>query len=120
MRRASGSRSADARGDHRLRRARRPELMVIDTSAIAAVLFEEPEGLRFEALITAHAILLVSAATAVEATLVVEGRYGTKGRDRLDRFFLATAAEIVPVTTDQVEFARDAWRRFGKGQPPGE
>ena len=60
--------------------------MVIDTSAIVAVLFDEPEAARFRVLIAADPVLLVSVATVLEATLVVEGRARQAGRNLLARF----------------------------------
>ena len=61
---------------------------------------------------------LVSAATRVEATFVIEGRKREPGRERLDRFFRFTGAEIVPVTLGQAEIACEAFRRYGKGRHP--
>ncbi|MFO1048470.1 MAG: type II toxin-antitoxin system VapC family toxin [Geminicoccaceae bacterium] len=92
--------------------------MVIDTSAIVAVLFDEADRARFDRLIRDDPTRLVSAVTRVEATFVVEGRKREAGRERLERFFRLTAAEIEPVTPDQAELACEAFRRFGKGRHP--
>src|SRR5580658_3380383 len=92
--------------------------MVIDTSAIVAILLDEPEHYDFDRLIDADAVRLVSAVTRVEAAFVIEGRRGDAGRLRLDRFFQITAAEIVGVTPEQAELAVDAFRRYGKGRHP--
>jgi ribonuclease VapC len=92
--------------------------MVIDTSAIVAILFDEPECDRFTRLIEETSIALVSAVSRVEAALVIEGRKGEDGRERLDRFFRLTAAEIVAVTPEQAELAVEAFRRFGRGRHP--
>jgi ribonuclease VapC len=92
--------------------------MVLDTSAIVAILLDEPERRRFDRLIEDDPKRLVSAASRVEATLVIEGRKGGSGRERLERFFQLARAEIVAVTPEQVELACDAFRRFGKGRHP--
>jgi ribonuclease VapC len=90
--------------------------MVIDTSAIVAVLFDEPDQRQYDEAMAAAAIRLVSAVTRVELSIVVESRKGEAGRTRLDRFFALTGAEIVSVTPQQAEIAIDAFRRFGKGR----
>ena len=56
--------------------------------------------------------------TRVELSCVVEGRKGEAGRERLDRFFAMTGAEIVGVTAQQADIAIGAFRRFGKGRHP--
>jgi ribonuclease VapC len=92
--------------------------MVIDTSAIVAILLDEPERPAFDRLIENDATRLVSAITRVEVTFVIESRKGEPGRERLDRFFRLTGAEVVAATPEQVEIACMAFRRFGKGQHP--
>ncbi len=92
--------------------------MVIDTSAIAAILLDEPEHYTFDRLIDRDGIRLISAVTRVEATCVIEGRRGDPGRLHLDRFFQLTAAEIIGVTPEQAEIAAEAFRSFGKGRHP--
>ena len=92
--------------------------MVIDTSAIIAILFNEPERKRFAELLENAEVRLVSAVTRVEAAFVVEGRKSGAGRERLDRFFRMTDPEIVPVTPEQAEIAVEAFRRFGRGRHP--
>jgi ribonuclease VapC len=90
--------------------------MVIDTSAIVAILFDEPDQLIYDELIEAAPVRLVSAVTRVEASFVVEGRKGEAGRTILDRFFALAEPEIVAVTPRQAEIAITAFRRFGKGR----
>ena len=72
--------------------------MVIDTSAIVAVLFDEQDGPLFDKAIETASIRLISAVTRVELTCVVEGRKREAGRERLDRFFALTDIEIISVT----------------------
>jgi ribonuclease VapC len=92
--------------------------MVVDTSAIVAILEDEPERQRFVDLIGAAPIRRLSAANRLEATLVIEGRKRDAGRADLDLFLHEAEIEIVPVTLEQMELACDAFRRFGKGRHP--
>lgn len=90
--------------------------MVIDTSAIVAILFDEPDQQRYSEAIEAAGVRLISAVTRVELAFVIEGRKREEGRERLERFFQLTGAEIVGVTPQQAEIAVDAFRRFGRGR----
>ena len=90
--------------------------MVIDTSAIVAILFDEPDQRRYGEAIEAATLRLISAVTRVELAFVIEGRKRQAGRERLERFFRLTGAEIVGVTPQQAEIAVDAFRRFGRGR----
>ncbi len=92
--------------------------MVIDTSAILAMLLDEPEADAFARRVEADPIVLVSAVSRVEATFVIEGRKGDAGRVRLDRFFALAGAEVVPVSAEQAKVACDAFRHYGKGRHP--
>jgi ribonuclease VapC len=93
--------------------------MVLDTSAVLAVLLDEPERASFSAAIEAAPVRLMSVVTLVEATLVWEGRKGPAGLGRVDRFVADAEAELVPVSPEQAEVARNAFRRFGRGRHPG-
>jgi ribonuclease VapC len=90
--------------------------VVIDTSAIVAILFDEPEQVNFTKAIEATPIRLVSAITRVELSCVIEGRKGDAGRELLEKFFSLTSTQVVAVTPRQAEIAIDAFRRFGKGR----
>lgn len=92
--------------------------MVIDTSAIIAILSREPGADRLVAAVEAGGSRLVSAATVVEAALVLLGRYGEVAEPQLDRLLRSIGAEVVPVGDDQVTLARDAALRFGRGRHP--
>jgi ribonuclease VapC len=92
--------------------------MVLDTSAILAVLLDEPERPRLERLLEENPARLVSAATLVEASMVLESRHGESGRRALDRMLDLYEVAIVAFDRDQAELARDAFRRFGKGRHP--
>ncbi len=90
--------------------------MVIDTSAVVAILFEEEDQLRYAQAIEGASARLVSAVTRVELSFVVEGRKREAGRERLERFFALTGAEIVAVTPEQATLAISAFRTYGKGR----
>lgn len=90
--------------------------MVIDTSAIVAILLDEPERARFNRLIEADDVRLISAVTRVEAAFVVEGRRREVGRVALANLLSQISAEIVAVTPAQAELACEAFRRYGKGR----
>jgi ribonuclease VapC len=92
--------------------------MVIDTSAILAILLGEVEGRAFIRFIENDAVRLLSAASRIEASLVIESRKGNAGRNDLDRFIDVGAIEIVAVTAEQAKTACDAFRRYGKVRHP--
>jgi len=90
--------------------------MVIDTSALIALLLDEPEAEDFRIAIEDDDTRLVSASTLLEAALVIEARKGEAGGRELDLLVQKAALTVVPVDEDQVEAARRAWRRFGRGR----
>jgi ribonuclease VapC len=92
--------------------------MVLDTSAIVAILEDEPERERFVRLVADDDVRLLSAVSRVECTCVVEGRKRDAGRAELDLFLREAAIEITAVTADQAEIACEAFRRFGRGRHP--
>jgi ribonuclease VapC len=90
--------------------------MVIDTSALIALLLDEPEAEDFRVALEDDRTRLVSAATLLEAALVIEARKGDGGGRELDLLVQKAALTVVPVDEDQVAEARRAWRRFGRGR----
>jgi ribonuclease VapC len=92
--------------------------MVIDTSALVAILFQEPEAAEFSAAIGQDSRRLVSAAIALETFLVVEARKGDSGAREVDLLFHRGRLEIAAFEQSQLELARDAWRQYGKGRHP--
>lgn len=92
--------------------------MVLDASAVAAILFDEPGAADLERHVADDPVRLMSAATWVETTIVVEARLGDAGGRELDLWLQRIAIEIVPVDVEQADMARRAWRRFGKGRHP--
>ena len=92
--------------------------MVIDTSALIAILLQEPDAVRVDEAIEAGSPLLLSAASLFEASMVIESRKGEAGGRELDLLIYRSGIEVVAVDQDQAETARQAWRRFGKGRHP--
>jgi ribonuclease VapC len=90
--------------------------MVIDTSAIVAIAFNEPDAAELEERIADDAVRLISAATVLEATIVLETRLGDAGGRGFDLWLLKIGAEVVPVDAEQIDAARRAWRRYGRGR----
>ncbi|MDF0498512.1 type II toxin-antitoxin system VapC family toxin [Bradyrhizobium yuanmingense] len=93
--------------------------MVIDTSAIVAIALNEDDAADIERLIVDDPIRLISAATVLEATMVIETRLGNAGGRELDLWLVKIGAEIVAVDAGQADAARRAWRRYGKGRHAG-
>lgn len=92
--------------------------MVVDTSALLAVLFREPEAYRIARSIASDPRRLASAFTVLETAIVVEARKGEPGGRELDLLLHKMDLESVPLTASHVEVARDAWRKFGRGKHP--
>ena len=90
--------------------------MVIDTSALAAIFFGEPEGAKFLDAIARADTKLISAATVLEAGMVIEARYGQAAGSEFDLFLVRGRLEVVPFDAEQAELARSAWRKYGKGR----
>lgn len=89
--------------------------MVIDSSALIALLLAEPETARFVAAIATTSRRLVGAPSYLEAAIVMVSRSGPTAQEKLDRLLTDLAVEIVPFTRDQATLAIAAFRRYGKG-----
>jgi ribonuclease VapC len=92
--------------------------MVIDTSALLAILRDEPERQAFNACIAEAASRRLSAASLVESSIVIETRYGQPGVLALDRFLELAQVTVDVVDREQANLARTAYRRYGKGRHP--
>lgn len=92
--------------------------MVIDSSAVIAILLGEPERARFAELIATSPVRLMSAVSRLEAGMVIESRKGAGGRRDLDRFMNEARIQFVGFGRGDAEVALQAWRRFGKGRHP--
>jgi ribonuclease VapC len=81
--------------------------MVVETSAVLAILLDEPEAAEFAQMIEDDPAPLISAASVFEAGIVLISRYGPDARGDL---------QVEPVTAEQAELALDAYQRYGKGR----
>jgi ribonuclease VapC len=90
--------------------------VIVDTSALIAILFAEPDAeLHARALASAHRCR-ISAANYVEAAIVVEAQTRDSGCREFDRFFQRSGIVIEPVTEEHAQLARHAYMQFGKGR----
>ncbi len=92
--------------------------MVIETSAVIAVLQDEPERRRLNEALDAAETRLMSTASFVECSIILEARHGEAGRDALDLLIAEAGIELVPVDVEQARVARRAFSQFGKGRHP--
>ena len=92
--------------------------MVIDTSALVAMLSSEPEAEDFEAAVEADAVRLMSTATYLETAVVIESRFGEPGGRELDLWLHRALVDLVALHPDQAHAARVAYRKYGKGRHP--
>ena len=92
--------------------------MIIDTSAVLAVLLGESDSEHYEKTIARTLPRRMSVVGLLEAAIVLESRGGMAAADELDLFLQTAEIELVAVTTEQAQAARRAWRRFGKGNHP--
>jgi ribonuclease VapC len=90
--------------------------MVVDSSAIMAILRQEHDAPSFAAAMEAATLRLISAVTILECGIVARARKGDEGARELDAFLAAARLDIVPFDADQAAIARDAFARFGKGR----
>ena len=92
--------------------------MIIDTSAVIAILFEESEAERYHETIVQAPRSRMSVANFLEAAMVLEGRSGLAAGRILDAYLQESMIVLEPVTVEQAHVARQAWRRFGRGNHP--
>lgn len=92
--------------------------MVLDTSALVALLLDEPEAEEFRTAVEDDTTRLVSAVTLLETALVIEARKGEPGGRELDALIHKAEIVVVAVDAEHVSEARRAYRRFGKGRHP--
>jgi ribonuclease VapC len=90
--------------------------MVIDTSALVAMLSDEPQAERFETAVEVDLVRLMSTASYLETAIVIETRFGEPGGRELDLWLHRAAVDLVAVDSDQADAARVAYRMYGKGR----
>jgi ribonuclease VapC len=90
--------------------------MIIDTSALVAILDQEPEAERIARTLAATPERMLSAANLLEVGIVMQARRGDDGTRDVDLLLAKLRVEIVPFTARQAEIARKAFRRYGRGR----
>lgn len=94
--------------------------MVIDSSALVAILLAEPDWERFEESIELDGKRFVSGASVLETGIVIERRVGETGGRELDLLLHRTGIETIGVSLEQIEWARYAARTYGRGVHPAK
>ena len=92
--------------------------MVIDSSALLAIVFQEPEARRMAEAIARAPVRRMSAVNWLESLLVVEARHGVESADETLLILRDLEIQSVPFDLEQMQEARAAWQRFGKGRHP--
>jgi ribonuclease VapC len=90
--------------------------LIIDSSAVVAVLLLEPEAEQIATAISDASHCRISSANWLEAAIVIDARGKPEARADFDKFFAETSTEILPVTAETVTRAREAYFRFGRGR----
>jgi ribonuclease VapC len=90
--------------------------MVVDTSAVLAILFQEPEATDFAQAIEEEPAPMISAASVLEAGIVLVTRAGPEGPTDLRDFIELGGLQVEPVSAAQAGLALDAYERFGRGR----
>ena len=90
--------------------------MILDTSALVAILYREPEAVSFATIIHDADICRISVANHVELAMVIESQLGPDAMRQAEAFFRRAGVTVEPVTIDHGELARQAFLDFGKGR----
>ncbi len=90
--------------------------MILDTSALVAILYREPERDRFIDLMNAADSCALSVANFVELSMVVENQLGAEAGRQVDVFLRRAGVVIEPVSVEQGQIARQAFLDYGKGR----
>jgi len=92
--------------------------MILDTSALLAILLNEPEAADFAAVLDQARTIRISAASYLEAAMIIDRQRDEIRSAMLDDFLIDFDIQIEPVTVEQTRVARQAFRSFGKGIGP--
>lgn len=90
--------------------------MVIDSSAVIALLGNEPEALAIARAIAHDSTRMIAACSALETSIVLASKYGDDAVRDMDLLFFRAEIAIVPFARDHYVLAYEGWRRFGKGR----
>lgn len=92
--------------------------MIIDTSALLAILYQESDALHFVEAIVSAEVSRMSAANFLEAAINIDSIGDAEASRQLDTFIRRAEIQIEAVTHEQAQIARQAYRDFGKGKHP--
>ena len=92
--------------------------MIVDTSALLAILFDEPDAERYARALAEADTMRLSAGNFVKAAVVVEAQTNASGRGQFDKLIRRAGIVIEPFTEEQAHIARQAYTDFGKGRHP--
>jgi ribonuclease VapC len=92
--------------------------IVLDTSAVIAVLSNEPDAPKLALKIASARSRFMAAPNVFEAFMVAESRWGPQGSAYVTRFLHKTDMDIRPFGRELVHLAQIAWRQYGKGRHP--
>ena len=90
--------------------------MIVDSSGIVAIAFDEPEAPRMAAAIARAPVRQMSAVNWLESLMVIEGRSGREAADEALLILRTLEVEVLPFDAEQMAEARRAWQKFGKGR----
>jgi ribonuclease VapC len=91
-------------------------MIVVDTSALIAILDKEPDASRYAEAIAEADPPLISAATLLEVNIVMHNRHGVRAARMVDRLIQEAGFQVESFTVQHAELAREAYARYGKGQ----
>lgn len=94
--------------------------MIIDTSALLAILFAEADAERYAGAIAEAELRLISAANYLEAGIVVDNQIGAAAGRQLDALISRAGVGVEAVTREQADIARQAYLEFGRGNHPAD
>lgn len=92
--------------------------MIVDTSALVAIFYGEPEGPEFTRLIHDAPVCRISVASLIELSMVIEGQLGPDAARQADAYLRRAGVAVEPITIEQGQLARQAFLDFGKGRHP--
>jgi ribonuclease VapC len=92
--------------------------MIIDTSAVLAILFAEEDAEHYAEAISRADVCLMSAANYLEAGVVIDNQIGAAAGRQLDALITRAGIRVEAITRDHADIARQAYLDFGKGNHP--
>ncbi|MBS1840947.1 MAG: type II toxin-antitoxin system VapC family toxin [Acidobacteria bacterium] len=92
--------------------------MILDSSAVLAILFQEPEAPLFAATMERALVCRLSAASHVELSIVVEAQEGAAGLQDLEQFIREAKIVVESFTLEQAYISQRAWTTYGRGKHP--